>query len=169
MRCIHGHFLPLKYRLCQDTKFVTWMRDPIERIASHYYYWLRNYNSQNAPLLQKKVVEENWTLERFCLCSQLKNFYTQFLWGFPLNKFDFIGITEYYDTELEYFSQKFFKTKFIAHSKNKNLNYKKQIYIEDKELRLRLEKFHSKDVDLYKMALKIRLASGRALPVLQKD
>ncbi len=28
IECIHGHFLPLKYLFCRNTKFVTWMRDP---------------------------------------------------------------------------------------------------------------------------------------------
>ncbi len=32
------------------------------------------------------MVEEEWTLERFCLEPELKNLYSQFLWGFPLKK-----------------------------------------------------------------------------------
>ena len=37
IRCIHGHFLPVKYLLLADarpTVFVAWMRDPIERLAT---------------------------------------------------------------------------------------------------------------------------------------
>ena len=46
LACIHGHFMPLKYRflpVAQEKQFVVWLRDPVERIASHYYFWLRDY------------------------------------------------------------------------------------------------------------------------------
>ena len=94
--CIHGHFLPLKYFLYgilnKDVQFVTWVRDPVERLASHYYFWVRSYHPDKAPLLHKRVVEEKWSFERFCLSEELRNFYCQFLWGFPLARFSFIGL-----------------------------------------------------------------------------
>jgi hypothetical protein len=156
IECIHGHFLPLKYLMFRDAKFVTWMRDPVERLASHYYYWLRNYNPDKAPLLQKKVVEEKWSLERFCLSPELRNFYSQFLWGFPIQRFSFIGITEYYETELEYFSKKILGTTLKSHGRNINPSNKGVSYYEDKNLRVKVEQYHSKDVLLYKRALDIR-------------
>jgi len=157
VQCIHGHFLPLKYLLCRDTKFVTWMRDPIERLASHYFYWLRTYDPTNAPLLHKRVVEEKWSLEHFCLGPELRNFYNQFLWGFSFKRFDFVGITEYYDTELEYFSNEFLETTLPLHRKNENPSIEKSSYFEDKNLREKVEQYHSRDVELYKRALAIRL------------
>jgi len=157
VECIHGHFLPLKYLLFRDAKFVTWMRDPVERLGSHYFYWLRNYNPLNASLLHKKVIEEKWSLERFCLGPELRNVYSQFFWGFPIKRFDFIGITEYYETELEYFSNDFFGTTLQAGRRNINLNKKNASYFEDKNLRTKVEQYHDKDVSLYKRALDIRL------------
>lgn len=157
VECIHGHFLPLKYLLLRDTKFVTWMRNPIERLASHYFYWLRNYNPQNVPLLHRKVIEEEWSLERFCLGPELRNFYTQFLWAFPFRRFDFIEITEHYKTEIEYFSNKFLGTTLQTHSKNINPKNDNTTYFKDKNLRAKVEQYHSKDVSLYKRALNIRL------------
>ena len=38
--CIHGHFLPLSYRHLArraDVRFVTWLREPIDRLLSHYH------------------------------------------------------------------------------------------------------------------------------------
>ncbi len=51
VRCVHGHFLPLKYLFCcrRNVKFVTWLRDPLERVASHYFFWPRSYDPQNSP------------------------------------------------------------------------------------------------------------------------
>ncbi len=37
-QCIHGHFLARKYAAFmgnEHVKFVTWLRDPLERLASH--------------------------------------------------------------------------------------------------------------------------------------
>jgi hypothetical protein len=106
VECIHGHFLPLKYvslQTASSKKYVVWMRDPIERQASHYFYWIRNYNPQRAGELHRRVVEEEWSLERFCLGPEMRNIYSKFLWGFSLSRFDFIGITEFYETEIEQF------------------------------------------------------------------
>ena len=69
IECIHGHFLPLKYlglRNDSDTKYITWMRDPIQRMASHYHFWKRTYNPEKSPALHTRMVQEDWTLERFC-------------------------------------------------------------------------------------------------------
>ena len=33
--------------------------------------------------------------------------YAQFLWQFPLSKFDFIGITEHYDDDFAFFSDRY--------------------------------------------------------------
>lgn len=156
IECIHGHFLPFKYLLCKNAKFVTWMRDPIERLASHYYYWLRSYDNQNAAPLQRRVVEEEWSLERFCFSSELRNFYSQFLWGFSIERFDFIGITEYYDTEIEYFSREFLGTRLQAYNRNRNPDQHQSTYFDDKKLRQEVEEYHSKDVSLYELAKSIR-------------
>ncbi len=155
--CIHGHFLPLKYLYCRNVKFITWMRDPVERLASHYYYWLRNYDPKNTPLLHKRVIEEQWSLERFCLGRELRNFYSQFLWGFPVKRFDFIGITEYFESEMDYFSNEVIGSALQIHKKNTSTTKDKSSYFEDNDLRKRIEQYHSKDVSLYKQALNMRL------------
>ncbi len=160
--CIHGHFLPVKYlfysRTRRNVRFITWIRDPIERLASHYYYWLRSYDPESAPRLHKRVVEEKWSLERFCLSTELRDFYSQFLWKFPLERFDFIGITEDYDTEFEYFSRN-----FLGHSlkaRHINANPREEItsyFVDDPSLKEKATRYHSQDVELYKKALNIRL------------
>ncbi|MFL5342601.1 MAG: hypothetical protein ACJ8F7_20910 [Gemmataceae bacterium] len=111
--CIHGHFLPVKYLPLadrRDVRFITWIRDPVARVLSHYYYWQRTYNPQSAPTLHRKVMEEGWSVERFCLGPELRNLYCQFLWAFPLENFEFIGVTEYYDEDLTYFARRYLGT-----------------------------------------------------------
>ncbi len=153
--CIHGHFLPLKYLLCKDAEFVTWMRDPVERLASHYYYWKRTYGPETTFPLRKRVIEEEWSLEKFCLAPEFRNLYSQFLWGFPVKRFAFIGITENYDRDLAYFHDKFLaKNSFQVYEKKQNLTKNQESYFEDKQFKRRVELYHSRDVELYQWALK---------------
>jgi hypothetical protein len=157
--CIHGHFMPLKYRLLSTPgkkQFVTWMRDPVERLASHYAYWLRDYQTDSIGKLQRRVIEEKWSLERFCLGPELKNVYSKFIWGFPLSRFDFIGITEFYDTDMEYFSKKFLGVNLPVRRENVNPTRKEAFYIEDRSLRREIEMYHADDMLLYRRALQLR-------------
>ena len=171
IECIHGHFMPLKYLLlhAQDKKkFVVWVRDPVERLASHYLYWIRNYNPIDAGRLHRKVVEEKWTLERFCLGPEMRNVYSKFFWGFPLRRFDFVGITEFYDSEVEYFSKHIVNAELQSVRVNVNPNPVQRAYIDDPDFRLKIQAHHQADVALYEQALALRekrvFGSGVAPP-----
>jgi hypothetical protein len=157
IECIHGHFMPVKYLLLNTIHpltFVTWMRNPVERVISHFYFWEKTYCS-NSPPLHKRIIEEKWTLEKFCLSDEVRNLYHQFLWGFPLHNFDFIGITEHYEYDFMYFSHFFLHQNLTAHKVNINKN-RKGDYPISKTLRRQIESFHMLDMELYHIALKLR-------------
>jgi hypothetical protein len=131
------------------------MREPVDRLISHYYYLKRFYNSGNAPNLHRKVVEEDWSLEQFCFSTELRNLYSQFLWGFPLEYFDFIGITEFYDDDLSYFSRHYLNADLEPYKENVGTNESGKYQI-DTGFRTMIEQFHSLDVKLYDDALVMR-------------
>ena len=59
--CIHGHFLPLSYRHLArraDVRFVTWLREPIDRLLSHYHYWRRAADSDARDTLQDPMQDK---------------------------------------------------------------------------------------------------------------
>lgn len=160
--CVHGHFLPLKYRFQKKNnhnQFVTWMREPSERIASQYFYMKRNYNpiKTQAQSLLKKMIDEDWSLERFCLGPELKNTYSQFLWGFPLQKFDFIGILEDYENDLNYFSENILENNLKQYNKNANPSIQGKSYYENNNFKKQVQKHHSIDMDLYNKALDLKV------------
>jgi len=166
-RCIHGHFLPLKYALLparEGRHFVVWLRDPVERLASHYHYWYRSYNPLDAGRLHRQVVEERWTLERFCLGPELRNIYSAFLWGFPLSRFDFVGITEHYAEDVRHFSEHFLagaQPPVAPQNVNANQDHghgSRGPYIEDEAFRAEVEAWHARDMALYREALAMRAA-----------
>jgi len=158
INCVHGHFLPIKYLLLATTQnltFVTWMRDPVQRMISHYNFWKRDYDPKTAAHHHKQVIEENWTLEQFCLSPKFRNIYCQYLWGFPLEYFEFIGITEFYENDLSYFGEKYLKTP-LKHKKLNTSNREALKYSIDSRLCKEIEEYHKQDIALYKRALELR-------------
>ena len=152
--CIHGHFMPVKYLILEsywDVQFITWLRNPIDRAISHYFYWKNNYDKKNAGPLQRKMIDEDWDLVRFVFCAELQNFYVQYLWGFPIERFDFIGITERYGKELAYLSEHIIQENLVIHKVNIG---KKPNYDITPDLRKEMEKFHCADMELYQKILK---------------
>jgi hypothetical protein len=164
--CIHGHFLPLKYLLLAHKtpcQFVTWMRHPVERLISHYHYWLQVYQPTSAFALHKQVVEEGWTLERFCLSQEMRNTYSQFLWGFPLEYFEFIGITEFYDSDLADFGQRFLRIQPQVHKLNVGAK-KAGASPLDPGLYREIQAWHAQDMQLYERALALRQTRLAVVP-----
>tara|TARA_R110001599_G_scaffold145321_1_gene327633 strand:- start:89889 stop:90569 length:681 start_codon:yes stop_codon:yes gene_type:complete len=168
--CVHGHFLPLKYLPLAQSRpctFVTWLREPLARLASHYDYWQRSYDPDSGltSSLHRRVVEEEWSLRRFCLAAELRNVYTEFLWGFPPKRLDFVGITEFFAEDLRYFSREILGNNLQPQT----LNQRSQAAAPASEAslshaeRAEIEEFHAADLSLYHGALAQRRGrlSGR--------
>lgn len=162
--CVHGHFLPLKYRLLglrRPVRFVTWMRDPVERLASHYAFWKQSYDPRTSRPLHRQVVEEGWSFERFCRSPRLRNVYAKFLWGIPLARFDFVGITEHYDEDFRFFADRFLQAPVPAYRERMNAERRDVPYVTDARLRAEIEALHRHDMRLYRAALaRRRLRTG---------
>lgn len=158
-KCIHGHFLPHKYDFLYDkdeTLFVTWLRDPVERLGSHYYFWQRTFKPWKSKPLHQKVIREDWSLEKFVFSEELRNLYSQFLWNFPIEKFDFIGIMEHYDEDLDYFGKNILSLNdFSVPQKNVNPNSSNK-YFQDEKLIKDIKSFHFRDYEIYNYALQTR-------------
>lgn len=161
-KCIHGHFIPYKYAGLYGKKniqFVTWLRDPLERLASHYHFWFRHYDAKTTPgALHRKVVEENWSFETFCFSKEMQNFYAQFLWKFPITQFDFVGITEHFDDDIRFFAKTFLGQLDINIPATNQNPEKPKNYFDDKAFIEKLKVFYAKDYGIYNTALEMRKA-----------
>jgi hypothetical protein len=156
--CVHGHFLPAKYlRLGarHDLTFVTWMREPVARLLSHYHYWQESYDERTSRPHHRQVIEEKWTLEQFCLSEPFKNIYAQYLCGFPVERFAYIGISEYYQEDMFEFSGRFLSD----HLPFQYLNptpYASPRRRLDEAFVQKVRDFHAEDVRLYQRAMQWR-------------
>ena len=126
-QCVHGHFLALKYRFLQirrNASYVVWLREPAERLISHYYYWKRTPPAPGTPPLRAHVHALDYSLEDFCQEPLFRNLYSKFLFGVNLDQFDFIGITEDFDRSIDLFRKIF--SFGLEENSNKNRNPDRQ-------------------------------------------
>ena len=98
-----GHFLAgyfarftmLGFEKRPELRYVTFLREPLQRAISHYYFWKRTYIGGHK--VWDRFTKEDWSLERFLLSKEHANFQSQFLWNFPIKSFDFVGLAERYE------------------------------------------------------------------------
>ena len=157
--CIFGHFMPLKYsQLCRsrECRLITWLRDPIERMVSNYYFIFEHHRLQKLAPGQSHIVDANWTLEQFMFSPSYRNYSSQFLWGVPLKRFDFVGLVEHYDEDLAYFGEWYFGQKLNAYRVKQTSKRRDCPFLDDPKLRLMAERFHARDMRLYRQALGMR-------------
>ncbi|WP_158882847.1 hypothetical protein [Rhodanobacter sp. L36] len=158
IECVHGHFLPAKYLPLGQNRaltFVTWMREPVARMFSHYHYWRHSYDEATAAPHHRQMIEEDWSLERFCFSGEFRNIYTQYLWRFPIEKFSFVGICEYFQQELDEFSSRYLSTK-LPHQHHNATPRTASIAELDEGFLKAVRDFHAADVALYAKALRLR-------------
>ncbi|WP_024868640.1 sulfotransferase family 2 domain-containing protein [Pseudoxanthomonas suwonensis] len=103
--CIHGHFLPLKYALARRVRFAVWLRDPVQRVISRYHHYLRHGRDERHH--ERFGLVPGLTLEQFVRLPQYQDTCAEYLWGFPLERFDFVGIVERYHSDVVRFAECF--------------------------------------------------------------
>jgi hypothetical protein len=147
IRCIHGHFLPSKYGEVPGAVFVTWLRDPVDRVVSHYHHVVRTMNRQQPGPLAQRIMQENWDVERFCLSDELRNIYTRlFLRDFPVERFAFVGIAERFEQQFQSFARTLGADLPMPPRANV-ATYSRGIA---EDLRARIAAWHADDVELYR-------------------
>lgn len=150
--CVHGHFAATKYdAMVPQTTKVTWLRDPVERLASHYEYWKRKPDMENS--LCRALHREKWTLLEFASQPALRNLQTRYLDGVPLEHFEFVGVQERFDELFPVFLDTIGGPQISAGSGN--VNPEKLMgarYSLADSVRIQIEALHAEDIELYRRA-----------------
>ena len=104
---VHGHFVAdrIIVRDGAETQYVAWLRHPVERLISHYYFWKRQpYPDQ--PLC-RRLLEEDLTVEAFAALGAMRNLQSFFLGGVSPSQFALIGVTERFHESIDRFNATF--------------------------------------------------------------
>jgi hypothetical protein len=107
---IHGHFHIRKYlERFPRASYITWLRDPVERLASHYFFWQREPYERGfmTDPLCNRVISENMSFLEFAELDEVRNRQHLFLKPVGPGYCDFVGITEEYDRSIKLFQRLF--------------------------------------------------------------
>ncbi|MBK1647494.1 sulfotransferase family 2 domain-containing protein [Rhabdochromatium marinum] len=167
--CVHGHFLPLKYRWVQPAQRAIWLRDPVDRLASRYYHFKRDVANgvHDTPQFRRYIKTTDLSLEDFARIPLFHNSYAKFLWGSDLDQFDFVGITEDYARSMRLFSTLLAVEvdQIPADNTNPQRDLSQGYALPDR-LRAYLQRVNAIDVRLYEQAcVRNRLLCQRVLGV----
>jgi len=99
---IHGHFHLGKYRgLFSNERPIMFLRDPVERVISHYRYWKNteaNYSGGNS--LRDAFCRKQMSLVDFAETTEMRELYRRFMGQASMSQFYFVGLTERYAESL---------------------------------------------------------------------
>jgi len=152
---IHGHYPLSKYiARFKNPTIVTWMRDPVERVASEYFYYKRR-NFPTNPLWVK-TINQNLTLEQFSALAETRNMQSRYMDAIATEEFDFIGIAEMFDDSMRIFSRRIFHIP-MSEGVMCNVNAKRngKMYALDEDVRKSILSNNIADYAKYQKALEL--------------
>jgi hypothetical protein len=157
VKCITGHFNADSFiELYPDATYITWVRDPIQRLLSHYNYYLRS-GHYYGQLTTEKRSYDIIDFDMYSTHTQNINLMSLQL-NIPLSKFKFIGIVEKYDQEIERF-KKTLGINLINDYNYANINPEKKTVKEKYSIndpqKEKLMSLHAEDFKLYNECIKL--------------
>ena len=166
IECIHGHFTPQKYKRLLESGWIaiTWLRDPASQLYSFFRHIQRTAGQFNylPDTIAYVTLREKLDFKQFALHPMTQNFVQRFFTD--TIPYAFVGITERYREDLDYFSRRFIGS---------DLRYSVENCAPEKtgsdvikpysSLQSEIERVHERDYMLYRHYLSISLRRGDSL------
>jgi hypothetical protein len=156
IKVVHGHFkfadIKELFDLDPSVRYVTWLRDPVDRVLSHYYYLMKMAAIKMGEQAKDEILSKvGKSLEEYVVHDQNRNEISHFLEGSSFDDFDFIGIQKDFENELNRF-RKVMGWSNIENQRH-NVTGSKKPAIDKKTVEL-IKSYNEKDVEIYEEALK---------------
>ncbi len=159
VRVLHGHFswqhVNNILELPRGIPKITWLRDPVERVVSNYFYLakrLREILDEEGRGVNILTKMER-SLTEYAQAEINQNRMSKFLEGLDLKDFRFIGILEYMDEDLQQMAETMGWAIQEAYQHNATGKRKREITPEERAV---IEACNVEDRALYQRALELR-------------
>jgi|UPI0005920FF0 hypothetical protein len=159
VRVLHGHFswqhLNNILELPPDIPKITWLRDPVERVVSNYFYLakrLREILDEEGRGVNILTKMER-SLTEYAQAAINQNRMSKFLEGLDLKDFRFVGILEQMDEDLQHMADAMGWAIQEAYQHNATGKRKREITPEERAV---IEACNAKDLALYQEAMELR-------------
>lgn len=166
--CLHGHFQADAFdHLLPGALKITWLRDPVERVVSGYYQFLRHPDTADESDFNRDFFESGMSLMEFARHENIRDSLFWYLNAVPLEDFFFVGITERYMESMKLFCH-LMNIPPPREKKTVNTNPEKQgmrRYTLSPAQRSELEGLYALEIEMYRLARyrldeELRLAFG---------
>jgi hypothetical protein len=133
---------------------ITWLRDPVERVISNYYYMLRRVQRGRRS---QSVRLKDETLIGYAARKGKRNLMAQFLKGVSLRDLFFVGLLEHLTEDLNDLGRllRWGREAEPVH-RNDNCEFRSQFPPVSPAIREEIKKLNQEDVELYHEALSLR-------------
>ena len=92
-RVVHGHFPARKYAQLACRHRITFLREPVDRLISHYFFW--QSLARHGHALHDYFLDHGLGIEDFAALPPIRALYSEtFFGGADMRAFDFIGFHE---------------------------------------------------------------------------
>jgi hypothetical protein len=161
---VYGHFVVAKYlrrnRFAWDKmpeyKYVTFVREPLERAISQYYYFLES-PAPFDPVLEM-FHRHKLSLAEFLLHPFFANTQSRYTYGLPVEQFDFVGVVDYMEDSIAMLGIVVPELSGIVLPHENKTQTKNQQEIRSTltpEFIARFQRLHTLDYKLYRSALRM--------------
>lgn len=166
--CVYGHFRPVKYlgalgKLTDDILVVTILREPIDRLVSHYRYLLALNDFSNSMRAALWDHDDDFTW--FAMQPRLRNLYARHLYQVPVARVAYFGVYENLDHSWSRIASLLRPGQSVIPLSKANTTANRASVVIPRpkiseQLRKELEDMHAEDVALYQYVCRGSIENG---------
>lgn len=160
VRVLHGHYNAARIKefypgIPADVRMITWVRDPVNRVISNYYYLRQRIREEidKSPTLNIGITNRMVkTLMEYAIQDVARDRMSKFLAGTAVEDFIFVGVQEHYTEDLRYLAKLLEWKSFTEY--HHNVTEDKYSEISD-EIKAEIRALNQADWELYRHALEL--------------